>query len=61
VSINHAYEDGKFYFHCAVGGKKVDSIERNLSVVYTIIKYYGTPENFKNRNDCPEGNGGDTD
>jgi nitroimidazol reductase NimA-like FMN-containing flavoprotein (pyridoxamine 5'-phosphate oxidase superfamily) len=52
VPINHAYEDGKFYFHCAVGGKKIDFIKRNPSVVYTIMKYYGTPEDFKSRNNC---------
>jgi uncharacterized protein len=52
VPINHAYEDGKFYFHCAIGGKKIDFIKRNPSVVYTIIKYYGSPDDFKSRNNC---------
>lgn len=52
VPINHSYEDGTFYFHCAVGGKKIDFIKRNPFVVYTIIKYYGTPEDFKSRNNC---------
>jgi len=52
VPINHSYEDGKFYFHCAVGGKKIDFIQRNSSVVYTVMKYYGTPEDFKSRNNC---------
>ena len=52
VPVNHAYEDGKFYFHCAVGGKKIDYIKRNPSVVYTIMKYYGSPEDFKSRNNC---------
>ena len=52
IPINHAYEDGKFYFHCAVGGKKIDFMQRNSSVVYTIMKYYGTPEDFKSSNNC---------
>jgi uncharacterized protein len=52
VPINHAYEDGYFYFHCAVGGKKIDCIKRNSSVVYTIMKYYGSPEDFKSRSNC---------
>jgi uncharacterized protein len=52
VPINHAYEDGKFYFHCGVGGKKIDFIKRNPAAVYTIMKYYGTPEDFKDRNNC---------
>jgi uncharacterized protein len=52
VPINHAYNEGKFYFHCAVGGKKIDFIQKNLSVVYTIMKYYGTPEDFKGSNNC---------
>jgi hypothetical protein len=52
VPINHAYKDGKFYFHCAVAGKKIDFIQRNPSVVYTIMKYYGTQEDFKSSNNC---------
>ncbi len=52
VPINHSYEDGKFYFHCAVGGKKIDFIQRNPSVVYTIMRYYGTTEDLKSWNNC---------
>jgi nitroimidazol reductase NimA-like FMN-containing flavoprotein (pyridoxamine 5'-phosphate oxidase superfamily) len=52
VPMNHAYEDGKFYFHCAVGGRKIDYINRNPSVVYTIMKYYGSPEDFKSKRNC---------
>jgi uncharacterized protein len=52
IPVNHAYEGGKFYFHCAVGGKKIDYIRRNPSVVYTIMKYYGSHEDFKNRSNC---------
>ena len=52
VPINHAYEDGEFYFHCAVNGKKIDFIRRNPTVVYTVMKYYGSAEDFKSRNNC---------
>ncbi len=52
VPMNHAYEDGRFYFHCAPGGTKVDCIRRNPSVVYTIMKYYGSPDDFKSRQNC---------
>ncbi len=52
VPMNHAYEDGRFYFHCAVGGRKIEYIKRNSSVVYTIMKYYGSPEDFKSRHNC---------
>lgn len=52
VPMNHAYEDGRFYFHCAPGGMKVDCIRRNPSVVYTIMNYYGSPEDFKSRQSC---------
>lgn len=52
VPINHAYLDGAFYFHCAVGGRKIDFIQRNPSVVYTIMRYYGTTEDLKSRNNC---------
>lgn len=52
VPMNHAYEDGRFYFHCAPGGTKIDCLRRNPSVVYTIMNYYGTPEDFKSRQNC---------
>ncbi len=52
VPINHAYEDGYFYFHCAPGEKKIDYIKRNPSVVYTIMKYYGTAHDFRDRQNC---------
>jgi len=52
VPLNHAYENGTFYFHCALGGKKVDYIRRNPSVVYAIMKYYGSPEDFKDMTNC---------
>lgn len=52
IPINHAYEGGKFYFHCGVGGRKIDYVKRSSSVVYTVMKYYGSPEDFKSRDRC---------
>ena len=52
VPLNHAYEKGHFYFHCAVGGKKIECIKKNPFVAYTIMKYYGTAEDFKTRQRC---------
>ncbi len=41
VPLNHAYQDGRFYFHCANSGQKLDALARNPSVTYVINKYYG--------------------
>jgi nitroimidazol reductase NimA-like FMN-containing flavoprotein (pyridoxamine 5'-phosphate oxidase superfamily) len=52
LPINHAYRDGKFYFHCAASGKKLDVINANPNVTYIISKYYGDPEHFKDSLKC---------
>ena len=41
LPINHAYVDGRFYFHCANAGRKLDLIERNPRVTSVISNYYG--------------------
>lgn len=41
VPLNHAYSDGRFYFHCANSGHKLEVIRQNPNVVYVIKKYYG--------------------
>jgi nitroimidazol reductase NimA-like FMN-containing flavoprotein (pyridoxamine 5'-phosphate oxidase superfamily) len=41
VPLNHAYADGRFYFHCANTGRKLDAIRQNPRVVYVIRKHYG--------------------
>ncbi len=41
VPLNHAYRDGRFYFHCANSGQKLDAIAGNPNVTYVINKYYG--------------------
>jgi uncharacterized protein len=52
IPMNHAYEKGYFYFHCAIGGKKIECIKKNSSVAYTIMKYYGTVDDLKSRQRC---------
>ena len=41
VPLNHAYREGRFYFHCASSGQKLDAIRQNPSVAYVIKRYYG--------------------
>lgn len=41
LPLNHAFVDGRFYFHCAAQGRKLDVLEQNPQVVYVINKYYG--------------------
>ncbi len=52
LPINHAYHDGKFYFHCAATGMKLDYINRNPYVTYVITKYYGEPGNLRKSLKC---------
>jgi uncharacterized protein len=46
LPINHAYRDGKFYFHSAAAGRKLDVINKNPNVTYVINRYYGDSENL---------------
>ena len=46
IPINHAYFDGKLYFHCATTGKKIDMIRANPQVCYVVNNYFGDPEDF---------------
>jgi nitroimidazol reductase NimA-like FMN-containing flavoprotein (pyridoxamine 5'-phosphate oxidase superfamily) len=41
LPLNHAYHDGRFYFHCANAGHKLDTIRRNPNVAYVVNRYYG--------------------
>ena len=41
LPLNHAYVDGRFLFHCAAHGRKLEVIEQNPRVTYVISKYYG--------------------
>ena len=44
VPINHAYSNGRFYFHAGLSGKKFDFIRENPNVCYTVSAYYGNPD-----------------
>jgi nitroimidazol reductase NimA-like FMN-containing flavoprotein (pyridoxamine 5'-phosphate oxidase superfamily) len=52
LPMNHAYCDGKFYFHCAATGRKLDIIGRNPRLCYVVSKYYGNTENLKKGINC---------
>ena len=41
IPVNHAYKDGRFYFHCATTGRKLDIIGQNPNVSYVITRFYG--------------------
>ena len=44
VPMNHAYQAGRFTFHCAPFGEKLDLIRSNPRVAYVITHYWGRPE-----------------
>jgi len=52
LPINHAFKDGKFYFHCAPTGIKLEIINKNPNVTYVISKYYGDPAHFEASQKC---------
>ena len=52
VPLNHSFMNGRFYFHCAKKGRKLDVIRRNPHVSYVIKKYYGTEGDFKDSMRC---------
>jgi uncharacterized protein len=52
LPINHAYKDGRFYFHCAPTGRKLDLIRKNPDVTYVISKYYGDAAHFEADQKC---------
>ena len=52
VPLNHAYYNGRFYFHCAPHGRKLDCIRRNPKVTYIIKKYYGDARRFESAKRC---------
>ena len=46
VPINHAYADGKLYFHCGTTGRKLDMIRANPRVSYVVKNYFGDPKHY---------------
>lgn len=37
VPLNYLYREGKFYFHCAVSGHKLDAIARNKRASFCVV------------------------
>lgn len=52
VPINHAYSDGKLYFHCAPTGRKLDMIRANPRVCYVVNNHFGSPEDSADNVKC---------
>lgn len=52
VPINHAYSDGRLYFHCATTGRKLDIIRANPCVCYVANNYFGDPKDFADGVKC---------
>lgn len=47
VPVSYVYHDNKIYFHCALEGHKIDSINRNGKVSFCVIeKDEIIPDNF---------------
>jgi nitroimidazol reductase NimA-like FMN-containing flavoprotein (pyridoxamine 5'-phosphate oxidase superfamily) len=52
VPMNHGYVQGRFIFHCAKEGRKLDVIRANPLVTYVVKNYYGTDEDFQDSMRC---------
>ena len=52
IPINHAFYDGKLYFHCGLSGRKLDIIRNNPKVCYNISKYHGTHDLSQTNKSC---------
>ena len=52
VPMNHAFVDGKFYFHCGLRGRKIDLIKQNPNVVYVVNKFHGEAEEVPPNGRC---------
>lgn len=52
VPINHAFVDGRFIFHGAIRGRKIEVMKANPNVVYVISKFHGTRETQQSPKSC---------
>jgi len=52
VPMNHGFMKGRFYFHCAKEGRKLEVIRKNPQVSYVVKKYYGSEEDFQDSMRC---------
>jgi hypothetical protein len=41
IPITYAYIEGRIIFHCAVKGRKLESIRENAKVCFTVSRYFG--------------------
>ncbi|MDD5156765.1 pyridoxamine 5'-phosphate oxidase family protein [Sulfurimonas sp.] len=55
IAVNFAYEDGKFYFHGALQGRKAEAIGEDTKCSFTVVKPYAyIPSYFSDtRSACP--------
>jgi len=52
VPLNYAYVDGKILFHCALTGKKLDSIRANPNVCFTVGRQWGKVRRHEEGDPC---------
>jgi nitroimidazol reductase NimA-like FMN-containing flavoprotein (pyridoxamine 5'-phosphate oxidase superfamily) len=52
VPLNYVYTEGKILFHCALEGKKLDTIRKNDEVCFTVARQMGTVEQHENNDPC---------
>ena len=52
VPMNHAFVDGKFFFHGALRGRKIDMMKKNPNIVYVISKYHGKRGTAQTKKSC---------
>jgi uncharacterized protein len=52
VPLNYIYLDGRLILHCALTGKKLDYLEKNHSVCFSVARQSGTIEQHEQNNAC---------
>ena len=52
VPMNHAYADGRVYFHCALTGRKLDMIRANPATCYVVNGFFGKPGDLADPRKC---------
>jgi len=52
VPMNHAWSEGRLYFHCAPTGRKLDVIRANSRVCYVINGCFGQPGDLADPRKC---------
>jgi hypothetical protein len=52
VPMNHAYADGRLYFHCGLTGRKLDMIRANPATCYVVNGFFGKPQDLADARKC---------